>query len=47
MQDSTAVCRKITDLMPEVGTCWVDLNFNYDDRLQTWRFSYDEEGRQP
>ena len=45
MDDRLAVCRKITDVLPELGTCGVDLNVDYDARLQAWRVSYDEEGR--
>lgn len=45
MYDRTEVCRKITEILPELGSCGLDLNVFYDDRLQVWRVSYDEEGR--
>lgn len=45
MYDRSEICRKITELLPEIGTCGLDLNVFYDEKLQAWRVSYDEEGR--
>jgi hypothetical protein len=45
MYDGTDICRKIIEILPELGNCEVDLNVSFDDKLQVWRVSHDEAGR--
>lgn len=45
MYDKAEICRKITEIVPELGSCSGDLEVTFDYRLQAWRVSYDEEGR--
>jgi len=45
MYDRAEICRKIMEILPELGNCGLDLKVSFDDKLQVWRVSYDEEGR--
>lgn len=40
MDDRIDICRKLTEMMPELGGCGVDLHVTHDDALKAWRVTY-------
>lgn len=44
MYDNLEVCGRITDFLPEIGVCGVDVKVTHDDDLKAWRVNYVEEG---
>jgi hypothetical protein len=36
MYDKATLCEKITKLYPDIGTCGIDLDVNYDEAKKTW-----------
>lgn len=45
MYDRIDLCSKLTEVMPELGVCGVDIDVNHDDALSAWRISYDAAGK--
>lgn len=44
MYDNIDICMKLTEVMPELGVCGVDLNVTHDDALKAWRVTYNVAG---
>lgn len=44
MYDRKDICRKLTEVMPELGGCGVDVNVTHDDELNAWRVTYNVAG---
>lgn len=40
MYDRIDICRKLTEVIPELGGCAVDLIVTLDDALKAWRVNY-------
>jgi hypothetical protein len=36
MHDKKELCRKITELYPEIGACGIDIEVNYDKLKKVW-----------
>jgi hypothetical protein len=45
MYDRIEICRRITEVLPELGVCGFDINVTHDDALKAWRVNYDDEGQ--
>ena len=45
MYDRIDICMKLTEVMPELGVCGVDLNVTHDDALNAWRVTYNVAGQ--
>ena len=41
MYDNIEICRKLTEVMPELGVCGFDINVTHDEELKAWRIDYD------
>ena len=40
MYDRIDLCMKLTEVMPELGVCGVDIDVTHDDALKAWRVTY-------
>jgi hypothetical protein len=36
MHDNKSLCKKISELYPDIGECGIDLDVEYDDENQAW-----------
>ena len=36
MYNKDELCKKITDIYPEIGQCGIDINVSYDDEKKAW-----------
>jgi len=36
MYDKEELCKKITELYPDIGECGIDVNVSYDDEKNAW-----------
>ena len=45
MYDRIDICRKLTEVMPELGVCGFDINVTHDEALKAWRINYDAAGQ--
>ena len=36
MHDKKELCEKITSMYPDIGTCGIDIDVNYDDEINSW-----------
>jgi hypothetical protein len=36
MYTKDELCKKITDIYPEIGECGIDINVSYDDEKKAW-----------
>ena len=45
MNDRIEICRRITEVMPELGVCGFDINVSHDDTLSAWRVDYEVGGK--
>lgn len=45
MYDRLDICRKLTEVMPELGLCGFDVNVTHDETLKAWRINYDAAGK--
>lgn len=36
MYDKEKLCKKITELYPDIGECGIDVNVSYDDEKKAW-----------
>jgi len=36
MHDKKELCEKITSIYPDIGTCGIDIDVNYDDGKNVW-----------
>lgn len=36
MLDKNELCKKISDIFPDIGACGIDMTVNYDDEKKAW-----------
>lgn len=36
MLDKNELCKKISEIFPDIGTCGIDVTVNYDDEKKAW-----------
>ena len=36
MYDKNELCKKITEIYPEIGTCGIDINVEFDEEKNVW-----------
>lgn len=36
MHDKQELCKKITEVFPDIGVCGIDVNVDYDERNKAW-----------
>ncbi len=43
MIDKAELCAKIVEIYPDIGTCGIDIDVNYDDEQQRWVVGLDKD----
>lgn len=46
MLDKAALCKKITEIYPDIGACGIDLRVEYDESQNRWAIKMDKDGHQ-